>query len=137
MLLNNRDKFLFLFIFFIQDMAKWLAKNGPISIGINANMMQFYFGGISHPYKIFCEPTKLDHGVLIVGYGYDDSSGSEYWKVKNSWGSQWGENGFIRLSRGNNMCGISQSASYPTGVSHVSSATKSPSVKTQLIETFK
>jgi len=88
-----------------------LAK-GPVSVAIEADQQsfQFYSGGI------FSDPgcgTQLDHGVLAVGYGVDASTNTPYWIVKNSWGSSWGESGYIRMIYGQNECGISQMASQP------------------------
>jgi len=89
-----------------KTIAAYVSKNGPVSIGINANMMQFYTGGVAHPRKAMCQPQELDHGVLIAGYGTDESSGKPYWLVKNSWGTGWGEDGYYRIFRGDGSCGV-------------------------------
>jgi len=89
---------------------------GPVSIAIEADQMSFqlYSGGV---FSGDCG-EGLDHGVLVVGYNND--AALPYWNVKNSWGSSWGEQGYIRFCKdcgknnGDGQCGLTLDASYPT-----------------------
>ncbi|CAA3027798.1 senescence-specific cysteine protease SAG39-like [Olea europaea subsp. europaea] len=89
--------------------------NQPISVSIDASGMdfQFYSSGV---FTGQCG-TELDHGVTAVGYG-TTSDGVKYWLVKNSWGSSWGEEGYIMMQRDigakEGICGIAMDSSYPT-----------------------
>eukprot|EP01063_Lacrimia_lanifica_P005745 TRINITY_DN1347_c0_g1_i2.p2 TRINITY_DN1347_c0_g1~~TRINITY_DN1347_c0_g1_i2.p2 ORF type:complete len:330 (+),score=123.09 TRINITY_DN1347_c0_g1_i2:49-1038(+) len=78
------------------QIAAYLIKNGPLAITIDAGSWFSYRGGVMDT----CRNGQLDHAVLAVGVC------PEYWIVKNSWGSSWGESGYIRLARGSNQCGM-------------------------------
>jgi cathepsin L len=73
----------------------------PITISVAASPWALYFGGVFSYDEC---GTDINHAVLLVGYG-TDPVGGDYWKVQNSWGPSWGENGFIRLQR-STQCGI-------------------------------
>lgn len=88
---------------------------GPVSIAIEADQsaFQLYKKGV---FDGRCG-KNLDHGVLVVGYGTE--GGADFWKVKNSWGATWGEEGYIKLckncgkNQGAGQCGLLLQPSYP------------------------
>jgi len=84
-------------------LKKVISENGHAMIGVYGENQSFkdYKSGVEES----CPNNRgTDHAVLAVGYGTDYSTGQEYWLVKNSWGDNWGENGFIRIKMG--TCGI-------------------------------
>merc|ERR1711957_18478 len=79
------------------DLLDAVSTVGPISVAIEADQSSF---------------QMYSSGVLTVGFG--TLRGTDYWKVKNSWGSSWGVSGYVLIERGSNKCGIASDPSYPT-----------------------
>jgi len=77
---------------------------GPLSVGVDATEWQLYTGGV---FNLDCT-TEMNHAVVIVGYDSCMVNNQEvkYWIIKNSWGKYWGENGYLRLIRGQDECGV-------------------------------
>lgn len=90
-------------------LAAVIAKSGPVSICVNAQSWDSYSGGILQG-DCSAAYDDMDHCVQLVGFDLD----AKYWKVRNSWGSSWGENGFIRLPFGVNSCSVASEAVLPT-----------------------
>jgi len=84
--------------------AAYLYQNGPLSACLNSSPMDHYKQGIIKVPTSNCNPKQSDHCITLVGYGVEN--GTPYWLGKNSWGANWGENGFFRMYRGNGLCGI-------------------------------
>jgi cathepsin L len=91
-----------------------VATVGPVAVAIDAahEHFEFYSTGVYYNPKCHSDMNSLDHEVLVVGYGTEN--GQDYWIVKNSWSTHWGDKGFIQMARNrNNNCGIATQATYP------------------------
>ncbi|XP_020087908.1 fruit bromelain-like [Ananas comosus] len=87
----------------------------PVAAAVEADKkFQLYTGGI---YKGPCG-VMINHAITVIGYGADNSTGDKYWIIKNSWGTNWGENGFMRLEKDvaskSGLCGLTKQLVYPT-----------------------
>jgi len=99
-----------------QISLKGAVAQQPVAIAIEADTRYFqsYSGGVLTSSSC---GTNLDHGVLIVGYGTEN--GQDYWLVKNSWGTSWGEKGYVKIARSSStndpgVCGIAMDPSFPS-----------------------
>ena len=87
------------------NMAAYVQSTGPLSICVDASKWSSYRGGV----MTRCG-KNIDHAVQAVGVNTDDG----YWKIRNSWGTGWGEDGYIRVAYGSNTCGLTFSSIYTT-----------------------
>ena len=90
-------------------MKSEIIENGPIACGINAIEIEEYHGGIL---DVPNARKTINHIISIVGWGYDAEIDKQYWIIRNSWGSYWGEMGFMRLVVGDNQLGIERSCAW-------------------------
>jgi len=100
-----------------EEMKKSLVQNGPLAVAFEVESdFMLYKSGIYHHTKApqllksgisqFDPFEMTNHAVLLVGYGYDKTTKEKFWTVQNSWGEDWGENGFFRIRRGTDECAI-------------------------------
>merc|ERR1719266_2471713 len=104
-----------------ETLKKLVHEHGAVVTAVKAEgPFQDYSGGI---FAGCPKSDSTDHAVTVVGYG--TANGVDYWLIKNSWGSSWGEKGYIRLKRGVGMCGIGSDLAFPS-CEKVSGATSAP-----------
>lgn len=96
----------------IDALKEAIATKGPCAVGIDASHLSFVFYANGVYYEPSCgnKPEDLDHAVLAVGYGKLD--GKDYWLVKNSWSTHWGNDGYVLMSQKDNNCGVATDATY-------------------------
>ena len=91
-----------------EDLAAKVENNGPTSVSIDSSnwSFQLYESGIYDESK--CNPIAINHSIGCVGFGVEGDT--KYWILRNSWGTSWGEEGYMKMIWGNNMCGIASMA---------------------------
>ncbi|KAK6139688.1 hypothetical protein DH2020_026576 [Rehmannia glutinosa] len=89
-----------------------VAFSRPVSVAFQVvSGFRAYKSGVYTSTTCGSSPMDVNHAVLAVGYGVEN--GIPYWLIKNSWGADWGDNGYFKMEMGKNMCGVSTCASYP------------------------
>lgn len=79
----------------VVDVMNALITAGPLASSLAASALHAYSSGVIAE----CSDLTIDHAILLVGYGDDQLHGMKYWKIRNSWGSYWGEDGYFRIQR--------------------------------------
>ena len=96
----------------VEELEDAVATVGPISVGVAVNKnFLFYASGVFDDAECSSAVEDQAHAVLAVGYGTED--GKDYWLIKNSWSTHWGDEGYIKIARKGNICGVATSPSYP------------------------
>lgn len=97
-----------------KELKEAVAFAGPVSITFQVvGDFRGYASGVYTSPTCGNRPEDVNHAVLAVGYGRDSATGKDYWIVKNSWGPTWGDQGYFKIERGVNMCGVAVCNSYP------------------------
>jgi hypothetical protein len=112
----------FFFLFFVLLMRSILAidaahkgflfysSGGKINFFLLNFKLKYFFFLVFYDPECGNKPENLDHAVLAVGYG--NLNGNDYWLVKNSWSTYWGNDGYVLMSRKDNNCGVATAATY-------------------------
>lgn len=99
------------------ELTQILATEGVVSVAFQVvGDFRDYKSGVYKTDNCGTGPMDVNHAVLAVGYGTDSTSGLPYYTIKNSWGPDWGNEGYFNMERGTNMCAIATCNSIPTGL---------------------
>merc|ERR1712050_826593 len=90
-----------------------LVTKGPINVNIMVpEEMLYYDSGVLNVSTCKYDKTQIDHAVVLTGYG-TDKDGTDYYTIRNSWSTYWGDEGYIKIARGDFDCCVSCEAGYP------------------------